>query len=188
MSRLQKGDKVFIQSFKHNGSLHRTWSKALVLEDNDDCIVAVTDHTWVVEADGRKWLTKEPAICFFYKHRWFNVISMVRKAGIYYYCNIASPSLVDEEAIKNIDYDLDVKVFPDGEHMILDQNEYKYHASQMKYPSEIMDIVEKEMDALVKMVENKEAPFDLAVINGYLMDYFRIIFEEGEKTKLSANE
>lgn len=110
----ETGSYVYIQSYKHDGSLHRTWCRGFVLEANEDRIVAVTDKTWVIEADGRRWLTREPAVCFFYSHFWFNIISMIRMSGIYYYCNLASPSLYDGEAIKNIDYDLDVKLFPDG--------------------------------------------------------------------------
>ena len=68
------GSYVHIQSFKHDGSLHRTWSQAFVLESDEDLIVAVTDRAWVIEDDGRKWVTREPAICFFYAHKWFNVI------------------------------------------------------------------------------------------------------------------
>lgn len=166
------GDNVFVQSYKHNGSLHRTWAKALVIDVLDNCVVAVTDHTWVVESDGRRWLTKEPAVCFFYDDRWYNVISMIRKAGIYYYCNIASPSLYDGEAIKNIDYDLDVKVFPDESYVVLDENEYEYHASKMNYPSNIKEILENELKDLIDKIERKEGIFSQEIINDYLMKYF----------------
>ena len=37
------GSSVHIQSFKHDGSLHRTWCKGFVLEADEDRIVAVTD-------------------------------------------------------------------------------------------------------------------------------------------------
>ena len=172
---------MFVQSYKHNGSLHRTWSKAFVIEDNDDYIVAVTDHSWVVEADSRRWLTKEPAICFLYKKKWFNIISMVRKTGIFYYVNIASPSLVDEEAIKNIDYDLDVKVFPDNSYIILDNNEYEYHCNLMNYPQNIKDKVESALDEVVEMIKNQEKPFDFSFINDYLLKYFKLMYENSEK-------
>ena len=175
---LQIGDSVFVQSYKHNGSLHRTWSKALVIDVKDDFVVVVTDHSWVVEADGRRWLTKEPAICFYYDKRWFNIISMVRKAGIYYYCNIASPSLYDGEAIKNIDYDLDVKVFPDESYVILDQNEYDYHKEKMNYPESIKEIIGREMKELISMIEKKEDPFNFTYINNYIMKYFEMNYEK----------
>ena len=180
---LKVGDKIFVQSYKHDGSLHRTWSKALVIDIFDDCLVAVTDHTWVVEADKRRWLTKEPAICFFYDDRWFNIISMVRKTGIYYYCNLASPSLYDGEAIKNIDYDLDVKIFPDDSYMILDENEYNYHSEKMHYPKELKDKINVEMNNLLKMIENRENPFNFTYINNYIMKYFDLIFENNNHSK-----
>ena len=169
---LKIGESVYVQSYKHSGCLHRTWSKAQVIDVKDDFVVVVTDHSWVVEADGRLWLTKEPAICFYYTKRWYNIISMVRKTGIYYYCNLASPSLYDGEAIKNIDYDLDVKVFPDGEYMILDENEYEYHASVMNYPESIKKIISSQMEELLDLIVNKKEPFDFSYINDYIMKYF----------------
>jgi len=177
MCELKIGDSVFVQSYKHNGSLHRTWSKALVVDVLDDCYVVVTDHTWVVESDKRRWLTREPAICFYYKDKWFNIISMVRKSGIYYYCNVASPSLYDGEAIKNIDYDLDVKVFPDGSYMVLDENEFQYHCQKMNYPQDIQKICTDAKDELVQMVKNGNIPFDFSYINDYIMKYFGLISE-----------
>ena len=169
---LKIGESVYVQSYKHSGSLHRTWSKDQVIDVKDDFVVVVTDHSWVVEADGRRWLTKEPAICFYYTKRWYNIISMVRKTGIYYYCNLASPSLYDGEAIKNIDYDLDVKVFPDGEYMILDENEYEYHASVMNYPENVKKIISSQMEELLDLIVNKKEPFDFSYINDYIMKYF----------------
>ena len=127
------GSQVYIQSFKHDGSLHRTWAKGFVIEAGVRRVIAVTNKTWVTEADGRRWFTREPAICFFYPDHWYNVITMIRKTGIYYYCNLASPSLYDGEAIKNIDYDLDVKLFPDGRIEILDEDEYEQHGREMGY-------------------------------------------------------
>lgn len=119
---LKEMDSVYIQSFKHDGSLHRTWAKGTILEHTEKRTVLITNKTVVTEADGRTWITREPAICFFYPDKWYNVISMIRKTGVHYYCNIASPSLYDGEAIKNIDYDLDVKVMPNGTYHILDED------------------------------------------------------------------
>ncbi len=178
MRELRVGDSVFVESYKHDGSVHRVWSKALVIDITKEAYVVVTDHTWVVEADQRRWLTKEPAICFYYKKDWFNVISMVRRSGIYYYCNIASPSIYDGEAIKNIDYDLDVKVFPDGEYLLLDQNEFNYHCNLMHYSDEIRERCLAAQDELIRMVKNKEDPFNFAYTNDYIMKYFELLYDK----------
>ncbi len=165
------GSYVHIQSFKHDGSLHRTWCRGFVLEADEEHIVAVTDRAWVIESDNRRWLTREPAICFFYAKKWFNVISMLRHAGIFYYCNLASPSIYDGEAIRNIDYDLDVKLFPDGSYQILDENEYQDHAKKMNYPENVMRIVENQMDELIQMMKDKENPFNQECIDYYYRKY-----------------
>ncbi|MEG0314350.1 MAG: DUF402 domain-containing protein [Erysipelotrichaceae bacterium] len=160
-----EGELVYIQSFKHDGSLHRTWCKGFVIEANDKRMVAVTNHTWVSEADGRKWMTREPAICFFYPDKWFNVICMIRKTGIYYYCNLASPSLYDGEAIKNIDYDLDIKVFPNGKTLILDEDEYAEHGIEMGYSDELKKAIIKGMNKLEVDIQLKNSPFNEKEIN-----------------------
>lgn len=171
----EKGSYVYIQSFKHDGSLHRTWCRGFVLEANDERMVVVTDKTWVIEADGRRWLTREPAVCFFYPHAWFNVISMIRMSGIYYYCNLASPSLYDGEAIKNIDYDLDVKLYPDGGYQILDENEYAEHARQMEYPEDVRHIVERQVDDLIALMDKGAEPFNEECIEKYYHQYLNMI-------------
>lgn len=82
---------------------------------NENSIIGVNDHTLVTESDDRRWVTREPAIVYFHKKFWFNIIAMIREEGVSYYCNLASPFVLDNEALKYIDYDLDVKVFKDGE-------------------------------------------------------------------------
>ena len=49
-----------IQCFKHDGSLHRCWDRALILENNADYIVTATKRAKVIESNGRRWFTKEP--------------------------------------------------------------------------------------------------------------------------------
>ncbi len=168
-------DHVYIQSYKHDGSLHRTWSKGFVIETSEDKMVVVTNKTWVIESDGRKWYTREPAICFFYTKKWFNIITMIRKTGIYYYCNIASPSLFDGEAIKNIDYDLDVKLYPTGEYEILDEDEYLEHGKDMGYSTELKTVLENEMNRLLLSIQNMEEPFNDKCIEEYYDLYQKLI-------------
>lgn len=169
--KLPINQMVYIQSYKHDGSLHRTWSKGYVLEATDKQYVVVTNKTWVVEADGRRWFTREPAICFFYPDRWYNIITMIRKTGIYYYCNLASPSLYDGEAIKNIDYDLDVKVFPDGKVDILDEDEYEEHSAEMQYGPVVENIVETSLQKLLHIIDAKQEPFNEECIEKYYQAY-----------------
>ena len=153
------GKKILIHGYKHNGKIHRCWSKGLVLQETDDHYIVINNRTLVTESDGRMWHTREPAIWYMPKHKWYNVICMIRKTGVYYYSNIASPTLYDGEALKYIDYDLDVKVFPDFTYKILDEDEYRKHKSEMDYPEEIQSIIYQQLDILIDMIENRRGPF-----------------------------
>ena len=105
--KLRKGQQFSIHCYKHDGSLHRTWDEATVLFENDEMLVCGNNKTIVTENDGHSHRTNEPAILFFYKKHWFNVIGQLKPYGLFYYCNMASPYLIDGNIIKYIDYDLD---------------------------------------------------------------------------------
>lgn len=179
---LHEKDYVYIQSYKHDGSLHRTWAKGYVIEANDKRIVAVTNKTLVSESDGRKWVTREPAIYFLYPDKWYNVICMIRKTGIHYYCNLASPSLYDGEAIKNIDYDLDVKVSPNGKTMLLDEDEYEDHAKEMGYTPKLKQAIQNGLDRLMVDIRLQNSPFEHREISALYDKYLKFV-EEDKKAK-----
>lgn len=165
--KLSAGMNVSIHSYKHNKKLHRIWKKAVILYQDQHVLVTANNRTRVIEHDGRSWQTKEPAICYFYNDYWFNIIGMLKKDGIYFYCNLSSPYLYDGEAIKYIDYDLDVKVFPNGSYILLDEKEYQSHLDLMCYSEEIQEIIDQQRQVLIQKIENKEKPFDLSDIKFY---------------------
>lgn len=175
MNNIKEGDKIQIQSYKHNGEVYRNWDDTIILEINDSYIVCANNKIKVTEIDGRKWSTKEPAIIFFYKDKWYNIISQFKKDGIYYYCNIATPYLYEDKTIKYIDYDLDLRIFPDGTYKILDENEYEYHKEKMEYSKEIDKIVKNEINSLIEVFKRGNNPFNMEYLNKYYELYLKLI-------------
>jgi protein associated with RNAse G/E len=165
------GDIVQIHSYKHNGNVHRAWKEVVIIEATDTYVVAANNRTKVIESDGRSWYTREPAICYFMKDHWFNVIGMFRKDGIYFYCNLSSPYLFEEETIKYVDYDLDVKVFPNFNYKVLDRDEYDTHRVKMNYPIEVEKIVEDELNMLIETIIEKKGPFKPGFMEKYYQQY-----------------
>ena len=84
---------------------------------------------------------------------------MIRKGGVHYYCNIASPSLVDEEAIKNIDYDLDVKILPNGRIIILDEDEFRQHSALMHYGKKLEVVIRQALEDVLNDIALQKSPF-----------------------------
>ncbi|MFS0752475.1 DUF402 domain-containing protein [Oceanobacillus sp. 1P07AA] len=165
------GSKVSIQSYKHNGQLHRTWENSVILKGTESVVIGANDRTKVVESDGRSWITREPAICYFHSKYWFNIIGMLRNDGIYYYCNISSPFVYDGEALKYIDYDLDVKVFPDMTFQLLDEDEYEEHRNLMNYPQVIDRILHQQLEILIRWIRQGKGPFSPDFVDNWYEMY-----------------
>ncbi len=174
MNNYKVGDVLSIHCYKHDGKLHRTWDEATILDIKDDMLVCGNDKTMVNESDGRVHQTNEPAILFFYKDKWFNIIGQLKSQGLFYYCNIATPYLIEDGIIKYIDYDLDLRVFPDGAFRVLDRNEYKYHSKIMNYPKELDTILKRELTNLIDMKKQKKEPFLPETIEKYYEIYKNI--------------
>ena len=173
MENLKVGRKYNIHIYKHNGKIYKAWNEAVLLEYDKNVGIYIfgNDHTEVTEADGRVWHTKEPAVLFFFTNHWYNIIGQYKKKGIYYYCNLASPIIIEENTIKYIDYDLDVKVFPGGSFKIVDRGEYKYHKKKMNYPPEVDQIIKEELSDLIAKIRAKSLYFNHETIPKYVEKY-----------------
>lgn len=167
----REGETIQIHSYKHNGNIHRVWQETTILKGNQFVIIGANDRTVVTESDGRTWVTREPAISYFHSQHWFNIIGMLREDGIYYYCNLSSPFVFDGEAVKYIDYDLDIKVFPDLTYNLLDEDEYEMHRQQMGYPNVIDHILRANVEKLINWIRMRKGPFSPEFVHGWYKRY-----------------
>lgn len=185
MKQICVGDCYQIQCYKHNGKIHRAWDEAVVLDIKKDYIVFGNNKTKVIESEGTTWRTKEPAIIYFFKNKWFNIISQMKKDGIYYYCNIATPYIIEEGTIKYIDYDLDLRIFPKGEYKILDKLEYQYHKKKMEYSDDLDLVINHAMKELIEEYLNHAPMFEKKQNEEYLKLYLELK-KEAENDNFSS--
>lgn len=149
-----------VQAYKHDGHLHRQWSPAFLVEETDDYWALASRMSSVVEADGRRWMTKEAAIFLLYKKEWMNVIAMFKETGgICYYVNIASPTILDNDVLKYVDYDLDVKLYPDLVEKTLDEKEYAHNAKFYGYDDRLMAVIERAKKKVIDLIDHHQFPF-----------------------------
>lgn len=153
-------EKISIISYKHDGELHRVWKDVIKVHESKEEVIIVNEDVEVVDGDGHTWKTREPAVCFFYKKYWFNIICMLKGEKIVYYCNLSSPYVIDVEGLKYIDYDLDVKVFPNGDVLELDRDEYLHNQKVLRYSEKIRTIIEKNLAILISFIKECRVPFD----------------------------
>ncbi len=63
---------------------------------------------------------------YYYTDRWYNIFDIASTQGVRkgWYCNIAEPAFLFEDHIEQVDLLLDVWVSPEGETLILDEDEF----------------------------------------------------------------
>jgi len=183
MQKLEIGKRLQIQCYKHDGKVHRCWDEAIVLDVKKDYIVFGNERTLVTEAQGNTWRTKEPAIMYFFKDKWYNIIVQLKKEGVTYYCNIATPFIIEEDTIKYIDYDLDLRIFPNGSFKILDKQEYKYHKKKMNYSKELDVVINKSLSELITDYQRHIPMFN----NEINLSYGKMYQQIKEKNKRNSN-
>jgi len=171
MSLITEGSIIKIKSYKHNGKLHRVWEKNLVLAQTDEAWITVNDQVIVQEADGNYWRTKEPAISFFSKSHWFNIVAIFRSSGIYYYCNLASPVRAKEATLSYIDYDLDVVVDENKRRQLLDEEEFQANRRLMNYPHDVLQAIEKEVAVLYDWIDQGKGLFNEDDVSKWYQKY-----------------
>lgn len=131
----------------------------MVLKMSEYFLIGVNDYMLVMEFDGCWWVICELVIVYFYKKYWFNIIVMIREKGVLYYCNLVLLYVLDDEVLKYIDYDLDIKVFLDGEKCLLDVDEYEFYSKLMDYLEDIDFILKENVKILVDWINNEKGFF-----------------------------
>ena len=169
-NKIQLQSVVNVQAYKHNGELYRQWNGVKVIENHPDYIVLFMYKTKVEEINGQKWVVREPILWYFPKNEWFNTTGLIRKSGTHYYTNLASPFLFEDNTIKYIDYDLDIKSYPGQKLKVVDRAEYERHSKEFQYSEKLRKIIKSTTKQLLAQASAGEDFFDEDVIDTYIKE------------------
>jgi predicted RNA-binding protein associated with RNAse of E/G family len=95
---------------------------------------------------------------YFYTDQWFNIFAISSAEGQRkgWYCNIAAPALITDSEIAQIDLLLDVWVNPNGEALILDEDEF---AADPTLTTEQREQAREGLHSLLSLIAARAAPF-----------------------------
>lgn len=162
---------ICMSSVKFDGSLNYTWPAYVLWHDADGFIwhtpagapftrpqgIYPVPFDWI----GRIWYD-----------RWYMVdcslvppsVAGVAGAVHHYYCNIGAPGAWDGDGTRDryrfVDLDLDVMIYPDGRHALLDEDEFAAHQVRFDYPAETVAAVRQAAEDVVMLARSGLAPFD----------------------------
>lgn len=167
MEKINVGHFVDVQAFKYDGTLYRQWNGVKVFLDSHNFVCAILNKTKVIEKSGQKWSIKEPTLWFFSKTDFYNVTVLPRKDGLYYYINLASPFFHEDNAIKYIDFDFDIKIYPGKAFSIVDHLDFQKNKEKL-YSDDLVATIYKNLAKISKLVQEKDTIFDENYINSIL--------------------
>ncbi len=186
MKYFSRGACVKVLAFKHDGSFHRCWKNLYVVVHNPKHLVLYNCRALVIEKNGRKWKSYNPALWFFSSDRWSNTLASKKDKGLIYYTNLASPYLVKKGIIQFIDYDLDVKVAQNGQYRLIDMKDFLNNGKKWEYPDEVINAVHNEYDRLIKSIVKRSGVFNWTLVRKYFRTYY--LYQASKKHKLNNNK
>jgi len=160
MNMPQVGSILPIESVKHDQTLHRKWNENTILYSNEGIVIGKNNQTTVQEGSGAKWTTSIPALFYFHRQKWFNIIYVMERNVAYYYCNISSPFHFQNNKIQYIDYDIDFIVQLDYTYTIVDRDEYEDNKKRYLYSDTVQHNVKKAVNELEEWINQRKDPFN----------------------------
>lgn len=125
------------------------------------------DHLTIIEADWTLpardlgYTRFEPGdrfVEYYYTDRWFNIFAIASREGTRkgWYCNITEPALVSSDVIRQVDLYLDVWVNPEGQPLILDEDEF---VAATMLSDEQREGAQRGLQSLLWMLESRQGAF-----------------------------
>lgn len=153
---------VIINSRKYDGTIHKSW-KARLESETESLLTFIGEFESDINHPllgviRRNTVSYE----YYWKNEWFNIFRFHEPEGDLrnFYCNINLPPKFSDCILDYIDLDIDVLVWKDFSHQILDLDEFENHAVKYNYTIEMIEKVNSTLKTLISMIERKTFPFD----------------------------
>lgn len=153
---------IVVRSCKHDGRVHRSWPARLARRADSLIVLDASfeeevRHSLIGTIEAGT-LSKE----FFWTDRWYSIFRFETPDGrlLRFYCNINTPATLEPGLLTFVDLDVDVLVEPDYSFEVLDEDEFERHALLYQYPAAYRTNVQKALEELRHLIENRQFPFN----------------------------
>lgn len=89
----------------------------------------------------------------YYKHHWYNIFEIHDRDDDQlkgWYCNVTQPAIFDSDQIQYIDLALDLLVYPTGDYLVLDEDEF----DQLAIDDETRQHARSSLDELIRLAQD----------------------------------
>jgi uncharacterized protein len=153
------GSPLRVRKLKPDGRLDYSWSGVVLRCDASDMVLRAEFNVDVVEREWATFRRGDVFVEFYYFDRWYNVFQVSAPDGTLkgWYANVGLPAELNAEGreLQYIDLALDVWTNPDGDFVVLDQDEFE--ALIQQHP-ELAQGAEQGRQTLLELVESGQLP------------------------------
>lgn len=150
---------VHVRKLRPDGSQAYAWDGVVLRCDATSIVLRASFNVDVVELGFTTFRRGDEFIEFYFFDRWYNVFQVSAPDGTLkgWYANVGLPAELRPETheLIYVDLALDVWAQPNGEHVVLDQDEFD--VLLVEYP-ELMQAAEKGRDTLLALAEARRLP------------------------------
>lgn len=158
-----EGSTIVVRSLNFDRSLRRSWKCELVGRTDEMLTLVGTFDREVIHPDLGVIQLGTRSTEYFWFDRWYNVFRFDEPNGELrnFYCNINLPPTLENGVLEYVDLDIDVVLWPDGSHEVLDRNEFEQNTEAFDYPIETIAKVETTLRHLISAIKAGGFPFTI---------------------------
>jgi predicted RNA-binding protein associated with RNAse of E/G family len=152
-----------VRKLDHAGRLVTSYQGQVIRRDQTSIVL---EARWTRDRLALPYIVFERGdrlIEFFFADRWYSIFEL--HAGVDnrlkgWYCNVSRPAMFEDDSLSAIDLELDLFVYPSGETLLLDEDEFEALNLQQVEP-ESWKQVQAAIAELRARVATRRAPFDV---------------------------
>lgn len=160
-------DMIHMKALKYPNIPHYDW-EGEVLEKTDDYIMVLCEagRKLVHHTKNKVFTVKNASLEYFSLTQWYTAAVEIEDDKIKsYYCNVAMPSVIEDNEISFIDLDLDLVKEQNEDWKVVDEDEFEENSVTFNYPTELKNGALQALEQLKTRVEQKEFPFNKEILN-----------------------
>jgi uncharacterized protein len=154
------GREIKVNSRKYDGIIRRSWEAGIVSQ-TAELIVAVGRFEFAVDhSDLGHLAAGTVSFEHFWFDRWYNIFRFHEPDGTLkaWYCNVAMPPTFAEGVLDFIDLDIDVVVWPDMRHEVLDLDDFAENLQKYSYPPGVIKNAEAAVTDIIELIKTGGLP------------------------------
>jgi uncharacterized protein len=157
---MTEGSVITVNSRKHDGSIQRQWQCDLISAIDNEIVLKGEFSSTIEHAALGIIARGTVSYEYFWTDRWYNVFRFHGPTGELrnYYCNISAPPTISADVLDYIDLDIDVVVWPNGSHQILDLEEFEENSVSFGYPPEVLSKASESLAELLSLIRSARLP------------------------------